>query len=136
MFCFFIKSKKIQGFPTLWERRGTIRTGSTQVMSSREAALTGKPDSLLGLLVSQTMVVRKTRKTKVVNLVLGNLWLKAEFVINEGNYLLAKNGFHWKRVQRKSAALENHEERQVKGEYISPKISATQTKPRCLLSIN
>lgn len=63
-------------------------------MSSREAALTGKPDSLLGLLVSQTMVVRKTRKTKVVNLVLGNLWLKAEFVINEGNYLLAKNGFH------------------------------------------
>ena len=40
------------------------------------------------------MVVRKTTKIEVINLVLVDLWLGAEFAIDEGNNLLAKNGFH------------------------------------------
>lgn len=77
------------------ERRGGIVTSRVGQAFARWL------DSLLGLLVSQTMVVRKTRKIDVINLVVVDLWLRvflglrAEFVSDEGNNLLEKNGFHY-----------------------------------------
>lgn len=97
-------------------------------------ALTGEPDSLLGLLVSQTMVCQITRKIEVIDLALVDLWLggfypvqRVDFVIDESNNLLAKSGFHYQKIiQRKSAASECCEDKQLKGNIrVSPMSETT-----------